>query len=371
MGKFRFVYVLLLLLPALGCSPSADTDSADGEVGPRIDSLFAEFTVPGSPGATAMVIRDGEVVHAGAYGLAELASGQALSRGTPVRLGSVSKQFTSMGIMILEERGELTFDQLITEWVPELRRFPGVRVSHLLQHTSGLPDYYELPDEAFHEVAEKDGDPLLTNADAVTIYESWGDPVFTPGEKYEYSNPGYEILGLIIERISGQTFGTFLAENIFDPLGMASAVVRDRPDVVIPGRAVGYSPDEDSGEWIENDHHFGNWLVGAGGVYASLDDLFLWDQALYTEDLVQKETLGEAFAPTILNDGSVSDYGFGWNVGDRLGRRAVHHGGGWVGFRTSIIRFVDEGMTVIVLSNASAGAGELADQVALAFLDLE
>jgi CubicO group peptidase (beta-lactamase class C family) len=127
---------------------------------------------------------------------------------------------------------------------------------------------------------------------------------------------------------------------------------------------VGYGFDEDGGEWIENDDHFANWLVGAGGVYASLDDLFVWDQALYTETLVEGETLDEAFAPTVLNDGSISDYGFGWNVGDRIGRRAVHHGGGWVGFRTSIIRFLDERLTVIVLSNAAADAGGLADQVA-------
>jgi len=358
----------VLLISVVGCSGPPGEGTEATEVGPRVDALFADFVVSSSPGAAAMAIRDGEVLHASGYGLTELGGGPTLKRTTPFRLGSVSKQFTAMAIMILEEQGELSFHDLATDWVPELGRFPGIRVSHLLHHTSGLPDYYDLPDERFQEVSGEDGDPLLTNEDAVSIYEGWGEPLFEPGERYRYSNPGYEMLALIVERVSGETFGAFLAENIFEPIGMGTAIVRDRPEVVIPGRAVGYRPGDEKGEWIENDDHFGNWLVGAGGVYASLDDLFIWDQALYTEAIVEKETLDEAFAPAVLNDGSLSEYGFGWNLGDRLDHRAVHHSGGWVGFRTCIIRFLDERLTIIVLSNASADAGELADEVAEFFL---
>ena len=355
----------LLLVGCIGGSNSADLPMAPGE---RIDEIFSDFAEPGSPGAVVSAIRFGEVVYAKGYGLAELETGRVLTRTTPVRLGSVSKQFTSMAIMLLAERGDLAFDDLVTKWVPELRRFPGIRVSHLLRHTSGLPDYYDLPREAFESVAGVDGDPLLTNEDVITIYEKWGEPSFEPGERFEYSNPGYDTLALLVERISGQSFGDFLAEGVFTPLGMETAVVWGRPDVVIPNRAVGYRPDEEEDGWIENDDHFANWLVGAGGVYASLDDLYLWDQALYEESLVGKETLDQAFAPTVLNDGSSSEYGFGWNVSERLGRRAVHHGGSWVGFRTAIIRFVDDSTTVIVLSNARASAGDLAEEVAEVFL---
>jgi CubicO group peptidase (beta-lactamase class C family) len=159
-----------------------------------------------------------------------------------------------------------------------------------------------------------------------------------------------------------------LTENVFEPLGMETAVVRDRPELVIPERAVGYRPSEGEVGWEENDDHFGNWLVGAGGVYASLDDLFLWDQSLHDAPVVGEQTLDLAFSTTVLNDGSISEYGFGWNVEDRLGRRAVHHGGGWVGFRTHIIRFLDERLTVIVLSNASASAGDLAGKIAEVYL---
>jgi CubicO group peptidase (beta-lactamase class C family) len=315
------------------------------------------------------VIRDGEVVLAKGFGLAEIPEGDPLSRTTPIRLGSVGKQFTSMAIMILADRGELGFDDPVVRWVPELHRFPGVQISHLLNHTSGLPDYYELPDEEFAAVANSDGDPVLTNNDVVTIFESWGEPRFLPGEKYEYSNPAYEVLALIVQRVSGLSFGEFLEENVFGPLGMETAAVRARPETVIPQRAIGYRPGESDGGWIENDDHLANWLVGAGGVYASLDDLFLWDQVLYTHDLVSQPILDLAFSPTILNDGSSSEYGFGWSVSDVMGRPAVHHGGSWVGFRANIIRFVNDATTVIVLSNASASAGDLAREVAEVFLE--
>ena len=367
-NKLRSGLLPFFLLAFAGCGGGSDSADLAGNPGERVDELFSDFSVPGSPGAVVSVIRSGEVVFAKGYGLAEVETGRVLSPTSPVRLGSVGKQFTSMAIMLLAERGDLAFDDLVSEWVPELRRFPGIRVSHLLRHTSGLPDYYQLPREAFEEAAGIDGDPLLTNEDAITFYEEWGEPRFEPGERFEYSNPGYETLALIVERISGQPFGEFLEEGVFRPLGMETAVVRSRPDVVIHDRAVGYRRNEEEGGWIENDDHFANWLLGAGGIYASVDDLFLWDQALYTESLVGAETLDLAFAPTILNDGSTSEYGFGWNVGDRLGHRAVHHGGSWVGFRAAILRFIDEATTVIVLSNASASAGELADEVAKVFL---
>jgi len=127
-----------------------------------------------------------------------------------------------------------------------------------MHHTSGLPDYYEVLEDFMDRVSDSDGDPLLTNVDLASIYEGWGDPVFEPGEQHRYSNPGYEILALIIERVSGATFAEFLADNIFDPLGVANAVVRDRPDVVIPGRAVGYRSGRWGRGWIEDDDHAAN-----------------------------------------------------------------------------------------------------------------
>ncbi len=334
---------------------------------PEVDAIFAEYAVEGSPGASTMVIRDGDVLHSAGYGAANLNGRSPLQPSTPVRLGSVSKAFTAMAIVILEESDNLTFDSAVLEWVPELARFEGITVRHLLNHTSGLADYYE--GSSLEEIATAtDRDTPLQNAEALSVYETWGEPVFPPGHRFAYSNPGYEVLALIVERVSDMTFGQFLDANIFTPLSMSTAAVRDLPSTVVPGRAIGYSPREDGRGWEENDDHWGNWIVGAGGVYASLDDLYRWDQALY-EWAETGERLTEALTPATLNDGTQSPYGFGWMLSDRLDHTAIHHGGAWVGFRTAIVRFPEERLTVIVLSNTSAPVGALADSTAAVFLE--
>lgn len=359
---------LLILLLAVGCSTPGSPDDHSSDASSQVDSLFRDLTAEGSPGAVSMVIRDGSVVHSKGYGLADLPGGRPLEPTTPIRLGSVSKQFTAMAVMMLAQQGRLAFDDFAVKTAPELSRFPKVTVRHLLNHTSGLPDYYEVLGVMAADIAASDGDPLLTNADSVAIYRNWGQARFDPGDRYEYSNPGYEVLGLIVERTSGQSFAQFLAERIFQPLGMKTAAVRDRPETVIAGRAIGYRPDRQGGGWTENDDHAANWIVGAGGVYASVEDLLLWDQALDSHRLVSREILSQAHSPAKLNDGQTSNYGFGWALADRVGHPAVHHNGSWVGFRTAMARFPQQRLTVIVLSNASANAGELLDDVAQVFL---
>ena len=357
--------LLLNSLLSIGCSGDPEREVAPplSVTSAEIEAVFTEFDVPDSPGVAVMVVEGGDVVHARGYGLADLETGQAFTPTTPVRLASVTKQFTATAVMLLAEQGVLAYDDPAVTWVPELSRYTDVTIRHLLNHTAGLPDYY---DGQFHaDLASADEDPLLTNVDGISIYETWGDPVFSPGKQFEYSNPGYEVLGLIIERASGMTFGRFLQENIFLPLGMTTAVVRDRPELRIPDRAVGYrrSGDGADSSWEEHDDHFGNWMVGAGGLYASLDDLYRWDQALSRGQLVSRETLAEAFSPAVLSEGTSSPYGFGWALTPRADHPAVHHNGGWVGFRTAMIRFTEIPLTVIVLSNASAAASDLADQV--------
>ncbi|MDH3628750.1 MAG: beta-lactamase family protein [Acidobacteriota bacterium] len=268
-----------VILSLVSCGGGGGAEPVAGN--PQVDSMFAHFAADDSPGASVMVVRDGAVVHSAGYGVADLDDGSMMSPSTPVRLGSVSKAFTAMAIVILEEQSALTFDSPVTEWVPELRRFPGITVRHLLNHTSSLPDYYG-NGSPLEGMATADGRQApLQNAEAFSVYEAWGEPVFTPGDRFEYCNPGYEALALIVERVSGTTFAQFLEAEIFTPLGMTTAAVRDLPSKRIPNRAIGYAPIEDGGGWQESDDHWGNWLVGAGGIYASLEDLFKWDQALY------------------------------------------------------------------------------------------
>ena len=249
------------VLALVSCGGAPETGTID--LGPEVDAIFAEFAVEGSPGASAMVIRDGAVVHSAGYGIANLSNGAPLQPSTPVRLGSVTKAFTAMAVVILEESGDLSYDSPVTEWVPELARFDGITVRHLLNHTSGLPDYYDRsPLEEMATAADRE--IPLQNAEAVSVYEAWGEPVFPPGDRYEYSNPGYEVLALIVERVSSMTFAQFLDTQIFDPLGMFTAAVRDQPSTVIPGRAIGYSPQQETEGWQEDDDHWGNWPGRSG-----------------------------------------------------------------------------------------------------------
>lgn len=342
---------------AASLSACASHPEGTAPLGQRIDAVFAHYDEGLSPGVAVMVIRGGEVVHARGYGYADLERRIRLTPSTPVRLGSVSKPFTTTAILLLRDRGELDLDDPAVRWVPEIERFgDGVTLRHLMTHTAGLPDYYDELERREYRLEPADDDPLATNADFVATYREWGEPLFAPGERYEYCNPCYEILALVIERLTGRSFGEFLEENVFEPLGMATAVVRDRPEVEIPGRAIGYSPAGDGFEL--DDDHPGNWVVGAGGIYASLEDLRRFDQALDAGTLLRRATLEEAWTPARLNDGSATQYGLGWRRETLLDNPAVGHRGGWVGFRTFFYRFPETGTTLILLANHAEGDRE-------------
>jgi N-acyl-D-aspartate/D-glutamate deacylase len=292
-----------------------------------------------------MVIRDGEVLLARGYGLANLAEGTPIRPDTAFRLASVSKQFTATAIMVLADRGLLGFDDKVVDHLPELERYGDrMTIRHLLTHTSGLPDYYDALE------AESTGS-MPDTAAAMEFLSGWGEPLFPPGQRFEYSNPGYEMLALIAERVSGQSLRELLQDTVFGPLGMADTVVRDLTEPEIANRALGYSRSED-GSFTLNDAHPLNHIIGSGGLYSSLEDLFLWDQALYSEQVVRRATLEEAWSPVRLSGGGEHPYGFGFRLGryGALGRR-IAHSGSWVGFRTHITRYPERRFTVIVLAN--------------------
>jgi CubicO group peptidase (beta-lactamase class C family) len=356
MSQPRTPHIGLLLtvvacLTLTGCGGDHAPASRGEDVSTEVDALFEPLTEGESPGATVMVIERGQVLHVGGYGYADLARRTAITSETAFRLASVSKQFAAMAIMILAERGQLDYDDAMVEYLPELERF-GDRITlrHLLVHTSGLPDYYDALE------AESEGG-MPDTEQAMQFLAGWGEPLFPAGERYEYSNPGYEMLALVVERASGHSFGQFVEDNIFAPLGMNDSVVHDGSQGEIPNRALGYSRKGDSFEL--DDEHVLNNIVGSGGIYSTVEDLYLWDQALYTERLVQRSTLEEAWSPARLAGGDEYPYGFGWRLGrhDGLGRR-VSHSGGWVGFSTVIVRYPERQFSVIVLSNLGDFDGE-------------
>ncbi len=328
---------------------------------PVVDAIFAGRLSTKTPGAAIIVIRDGKVLKKSAYGMADIEHGVPFATDTSTRLGSVSKQFTAMAIMLLAEQGKLDYDDPITRFLPELSRFGNqITIRNLLNHTGGLPDYYDV-------MVEVTGVERPLTRHALDTYERWGKPRFAPGERYEYSNPGYELLALIVERASGEVFGDFIAEHIFGPLGMKNSVVLDERPHTLAKRAVGYQVDGD-GYAVDDDDPL-NYIIGSGGVYSTVEDLYLWDQALYGDKLVSQATLAKAFSPARLNSGELFPYGFGWRLDEHLGRKRIAHGGSWIGFRTFIGRYVDDRFSVIVLTNlAEADPEGIADTIAAIYL---
>jgi N-acyl-D-amino-acid deacylase len=349
----RLLIATVVCLALVGCGGNTQSTGRQ-DLAAEIDALFAPLTTGDSPGATVMVIRNDEVLYAAGYGSADLEHGVPITPQTPFRLASVSKQFTSMAIMILADRGELSYDDPMVKYLPELERFgETITLRHLLTHTSGLPDYYDVLEAASTE-------HMPDTEQAMQFLAAWGEPpLFAPGERYEYSNPGYEMLALVVERVSGQDFGRFLEDNIFAPLGMKNTVtvVRDRAPTEIPNRALGYARREGAFELLD-DHQL-NYILGSGGLYSSVEDLALWNSALDGETLVSRATLEAAWTPVELAGGETYPYGFGWRLGDYggLGPRMCHSGH-WLGFSNFLVRYPSQRVTIIVLSNIEDFASE-------------
>lgn len=322
----------------------------------RIDALFAGFTPPDAPGASVMVTYRGKQVFAKGYGLADLETRIPCATNTNFRLASVTKQFTAMAVLMLAERGKLSLDEPLTDFFPE---FPAggarITVRHLLTHTSGLLDYED-------EIPKGTTLPVL-DQDVLRILLKQAKTYFSPGTEYRYSNSGYALLALIVEQRGGLTFARFLKENIFAPLKMSNTLAYEEGLSVVPNRAYGHSPT--GSEFRRTDQSLTSSVLGDGGVYSSVADLFKWDQALYTTKLVSRKMLQKAFTPATLTDKPGQSYGFGWYIGAYRGLEEVWHSGETVGFRTRIARFPERKFTVILLANRSdAALNELPHRIA-------
>ncbi len=345
------LYALLSLLVA-GCGPAASDAPSRSE---QVDALFAAFTEGVQPGAAVMVIKDGRVVHRAGYGYANLEERTLIDADTAFRLASVSKQFTTMAVMLLEEEGRLGYDDPVSRYLPQLSPYAAVTFRQLMTHTGGLPEYYDVIDTS---------GGMPSNADALALLATMHGTVFTPGERYEYSNPGYDVLASLVAAVSGMDFPAFVHERIFAPLGMEGTLAHDHTRPEVPHRAIGYAPGENgAGYVLDNDDPL-NGIVGSGGVFSTLNDLYRWDQALYGSALVSESTMEEAFTRARLNDGRTIDYGFGWRIDEHAGHLRVRHGGSWVGFRNHLARCPEERFSVIILSNrADMNAEEYVDRI--------
>jgi len=337
----RFV-ATICAVALLSCAPTARIE----KLPPTIDGLFKDYAGPDTPGASVSVIRNGKVLYSSVYGFANLEEQIPVTTATNFRLASVTKQFTAMAVMILADRGKLSLDSHLSDVLPGI---PGylrdVRLRHLLNHTSGIVDYESLiPDSQTVQVLDRDVLSLLQRIDST---------YFSAGSQYRYSNSGYALLALVVETVSKQSFAQFLRANIFSPLGMNNTVAYEKGISSVANRAYGYSRS-DTG-FLCTDQSVTSAVLGDGGIYSSVEDLYKWDQALYTDKLIQASMLEQALAPGVLNDGTRTSYGFGWNIVEDQGVRSYFHSGSTRGFRNAILRHPQQGLTVIILTNRNEG----------------
>jgi CubicO group peptidase (beta-lactamase class C family) len=329
----------------------------------KIDELMERYKEFGAFNGCLLVIENGKVIYKDVHGIASIETGESLTVEHRFRLASVSKQFTAMAVMVLEEKGKLDYDDDVRKYIPELP-YERITIRHLLTHSSGLPSYTALLDEYWdpeHKGSEER--KVASNSDALAYLVKYKPPLkFKPGAMHRYCNTGYNLLALIVERISGMRFQDFMKEHIFAPVGMDDSFVND-PSGVLPEekRAHGFKPKPDRTGFETKDFHYQNGMYGDGGIFTTIEDMLKWDQALRTERLVSSASLEEAFSPSRLNDGSSVDYGFGWSIIDTDVGRVVAHGGGWLGFSAFILRDLEHGNTVIQLCNMPGiHKGELA-----------
>ncbi len=301
----------------------------------RLDSLMLALHNRGQINGSILVSVNDKMVYEKAYGKADLSKNEDFTTSTPCYLASLSKQFTAMGIMMLEEKKLLNFADPLTKYFPEFPAYgQTVTIQNLLNHTSGIIDYESLGIDH----------PGLTNKEVFDKLIKQESLRFKPGDKYEYSNSGYVLLAMIIEKVSGVSFSEFMTKNIFKPLGMNDSFVFDKSTIHTKSRTKGYSKFYDVSD-------YDGFTVGDGGIFSTVEDLFKWDKALYTDKLVSQSALNKAFTPAILNDGTKSQYGFGWMLKNENGEQIVYHTGGSGGFRTFIERQLNHHNAIIILTN--------------------
>jgi CubicO group peptidase (beta-lactamase class C family) len=323
-----------LLFP--GCGDKGTGPATEGDFWGEIDTFVTERMNPDGAGFGIAVVQDGKVVFIKGWGKANIAESLPFSPDSPTNLASLTKQFTAAAILILYEQDSLDLSAKIGDYFSEFPpAWSEITVHHLLTHQSGIPNYTTLVEAG---AASYDG---LTNQNALDLILQSGNLEFTPGEQSNYSNTGYVILAMLVEKISRMTYPDFLREKIFEPLGMQSTFVR-REAIALPQNAA-FSYDENN---VFYDYDC--YVYGDGGIYSTLNDVVKWDRALYTDQIIRQSTLELAYSGYT---GGENNYGYGWMIGSHGGYPSYRHGGFFLGFLNYIYRVPGKNFMYLVLSN--------------------
>ncbi|MGC1413705.1 MAG: serine hydrolase domain-containing protein [Candidatus Acidiferrum sp.] len=333
-----------------------------------LDSIFGGLVKPDEPGFALLIRYRGKNVYTQAEGLRDMRSKAKIDAHANFRLASFTKQFTAMAIMLLVHDGKLRYDQTLTEIFPDFPAYgKNITIRNLLNHTGGLPDYEDLMD-----AAERTKGPIwspehqIQDSEVLSLLEKESKGKFAPGTSWSYSNSGYVVLGLFVEKASGQSYGNFLHARIFAPLHMDHTIVYQKGKNEVENRAFGHS--KEGGTLKETDQSSTSATLGDGGIYSNLEDLAKWDEALRNHTLLNEKQMQPAITPAKLSDGSPThwpaeanddnlhpgklvSYGFGWFLDPYRGHPRMWHTGNTMGFRTVIERFNDDNLTVIILAN--------------------
>jgi CubicO group peptidase (beta-lactamase class C family) len=341
----------------------AKGSGADDKKTAAVDEVFSDLTKAGSPGCALGVYRDGKIVYANGYGLANLEEDVPITPQSVFDIGSTSKQFTAASILLLEKHGKLSVNDDIRKYIPELSDYgQEITILHLLNHTSGLRDYLTLM-----ELAGINIDSVTTDEDALKMIVRQKALNFVPGSDWLYSNTGFFLLSVIVKRVSGKSLREFAAENIFTPMEMTHTQYRDDHTSLIANRAMAYDAKEKGGGYGLDVSYFEQ--TGDGAVHTSVEDLLKWDENFYSGQIGGKDFLAEIQEQGKLNSGKVLEYAKGLFISDYRGLRSVSHGGSWGGYRAELLRFPEQHFSVACLCNlGSASPSNRAHRVADIYL---
>ncbi len=337
----------LVLLVVAGCA--AQTGLTNQQLTARVDEYVSGLVKQNRFSGSILLARDGKVLLSKGYGMANLEDETPNTPQTKFRLGSLTKQFTAAAILLLQERGKLSVQDNVCKYMENCpAAWQAITIHHLLTHTSGIPNITSFPE--FQKVKFFPTTPM----ESIAMFKDKALE-FAPGEKFNYSNSGYILLGHIVERASGKPYADFVRENIFQPLGMKNTDL-DTNSAIVKNRAAGYTRGPNG---ILNAQYIDMTIpYAAGAMYSTVEDLYLWDKALYGEKLISKKSLEAMTTP--FKDG----YAYGLGIGEQYGLKTIAHGGGIEGFSTFLTRFTDADGTIIVLSNMdSANTGSVAKRL--------
>lgn len=353
----HFFYRFLLIAGCLGLTLTAEAQ-LDSALIQRIDALFAFYDRSDGPGCALGIIRDGQLIYARGYGLANLDYDVPITADSKFYIASTSKQFTAACIALLVQQGTIRLDDDIRTYIPEIPDYGQVvTIDHLLHHTSGIRDYL-----ALMNLSGRSFEDYFGMIDAIRIISRQRALNFAPGEEFLYSNSGYLLLAEVVNRVSGMSIRQFARKHFFDPLGMTNTFFNNDHQQVIKDRVVSYRPNWPHG-YYQFIQHFD--ALGDGNLLTTVNDLYRWDQNFYTGQVGGSDFLTLLHTPGILNNGDTLNYAFGLRLDRYRGLPTVSHGGSMLGFRTQLLRFPEQRFSVIVLANVSnANPDALAYQVA-------